>query len=376
MPAPDAPPSTGEHLSIGEVLSLLREEFPDITISKIRFLESQGLIVPERTPSGYRKFFGPDIETLQWVLRQQRDHFLPLKVIKTKLDARRGAPAPPDLSGTDDQPSLFGGEAPPAPDAAERPASAVTEQRGSDHEPDPANEGVVADVIAAALAPTKPASSRGAERPPVGSGAASGGGTAASKRRAPDESTGSATSAGDAAGAEVPESERDPAAWLAALQESPRPDLAPPPAAAPTARPEPRISALAAPLSDTTYSAQQLADEAGVEVEVVHQLAEFGLLQGARFGGEAIYDESGLTVTKAAASILGRGVEARHLRGYKLAAEREVALFEQLILPLLRQRNPDARQQAQESLDELCSMGQHLREALIAQALRSHLRPH
>ena len=73
------------HLSIGEVLSLLQPEFPDITISKIRFLESQGLLDPERTPSGYRKFHDDDIERLRWILTQQRDHFLPLKVIKDRL---------------------------------------------------------------------------------------------------------------------------------------------------------------------------------------------------------------------------------------------------------------------------------------------------
>src|SRR6187399_1869259 len=75
------------HLSIGEVLSLLQDEFPDVTISKIRFLESQGLIDPERTPSGYRKFYEPDIDRLRWVLRLQRDHFLPLKVFKARLDS-------------------------------------------------------------------------------------------------------------------------------------------------------------------------------------------------------------------------------------------------------------------------------------------------
>src|SRR5436190_4981723 len=75
------------HLSIGEVLSLLQDEFPDITISKIRFLESQGLLDPERTPSGYRKFDEPDLTRLRWILTQQRDHFLPLRVIKDRLDA-------------------------------------------------------------------------------------------------------------------------------------------------------------------------------------------------------------------------------------------------------------------------------------------------
>jgi len=74
------------HLSIGEVLSQLREEFPDITISKIRFLESQGLLDPERTPSGYRKFYEGDVERLRWILHQQKEHFLPLKVIKGRLE--------------------------------------------------------------------------------------------------------------------------------------------------------------------------------------------------------------------------------------------------------------------------------------------------
>ncbi len=90
-------PSDRSHLSIGEVLSLLQEEFPDVTISKIRFLESQGLIDPERTPSGYRKFYEDDIERLRWILRQQKDHFLPLKVIKDRLnDVAPGQVPPPN----------------------------------------------------------------------------------------------------------------------------------------------------------------------------------------------------------------------------------------------------------------------------------------
>ena len=73
------------HVSIGDVLDQLRPEFDDITISKIRFLESQGLIDPERTPSGYRKFYPSDVERLRFILREQREHFLPLKVIKERL---------------------------------------------------------------------------------------------------------------------------------------------------------------------------------------------------------------------------------------------------------------------------------------------------
>ncbi|MER6127084.1 MerR family transcriptional regulator [Streptomyces sp. NPDC001795] len=77
----------GRLMSIGTVLNMLREEFPEVTISKIRFLESEGLIEPQRTPSGYRKFSVRDVERLGQVLRMQRDHYLPLKVIREHLDA-------------------------------------------------------------------------------------------------------------------------------------------------------------------------------------------------------------------------------------------------------------------------------------------------
>src|SRR5947209_3424732 len=85
-PRADAPVTADRaYLSIGEVLSLLKDEFPDVTISKIRFLESQGLLDPERTPSGYRKFYDADVDRLRWILRQQKENFLPLKVIKGRL---------------------------------------------------------------------------------------------------------------------------------------------------------------------------------------------------------------------------------------------------------------------------------------------------
>ena len=86
------------YFSIGEVLGLLLEEFPDITISKIRFLESQGLIEPERTASGYRKFSDTEIERLRFILREQKEWYLPLKVIRTRLegDTSDGAERPFD----------------------------------------------------------------------------------------------------------------------------------------------------------------------------------------------------------------------------------------------------------------------------------------
>src|SRR5712672_4187234 len=88
------------HSSIGDVLNQLRDEFEDITISKIRFLESQGLIDPERTPSGYRKFYPSDVERLRFILREQREHFLPLKVIKERLsEMDSGAITEPTAGG-------------------------------------------------------------------------------------------------------------------------------------------------------------------------------------------------------------------------------------------------------------------------------------
>jgi DNA-binding transcriptional MerR regulator len=89
--------STRTYLSIGEVLSLLRVDFPDVTISKIRFLEGQGLVCPERTSSGYRKFHDVDVEQLRFVLRHQREHFLPLKVIRERMEEAGLAPAAPTM---------------------------------------------------------------------------------------------------------------------------------------------------------------------------------------------------------------------------------------------------------------------------------------
>jgi DNA-binding transcriptional MerR regulator len=76
-----------DYLSIGEVLETVKEDFPDVSISKIRFLEAEGLISPERTPSGYRKFYEPDVRRLRYILSLQRDQFMPLKVIRERLDA-------------------------------------------------------------------------------------------------------------------------------------------------------------------------------------------------------------------------------------------------------------------------------------------------
>ncbi len=107
-----------DYLSIGEVLDSVRADFPDISISKIRFLEAEGLISPERTPAGYRKFFEPDVARLRYILSLQRDHFLPLRVIKERL-------AQADETGT-------------YPEAEPPKASAGNGKAASRREPEPA----------------------------------------------------------------------------------------------------------------------------------------------------------------------------------------------------------------------------------------------
>ncbi len=93
MGAPDSPALAG--MSIGAVLELLRPDFPDVTISKIRFLEAEGLVTPQRAASGYRRFTAYDCARLRFILTAQRDHYLPLKVIRAQLDAQPDGELPP-----------------------------------------------------------------------------------------------------------------------------------------------------------------------------------------------------------------------------------------------------------------------------------------
>ena len=93
MSAPDSPALAG--MSIGAVLDLLRRDFPDVTISKIRFLEAEGLVMPQRAASGYRRFTAYDCARLRFILTAQRDHYLPLKVIRAQLNAQPDGELPP-----------------------------------------------------------------------------------------------------------------------------------------------------------------------------------------------------------------------------------------------------------------------------------------
>jgi len=239
-------------LSIGEVLSLLKDEFPDVTISKIRFLESQGLLDPERTPSGYRKFYETDVERLRWILRQQREHFLPLKVIKGRL---RGDP-----------------------EGAEGPVDDDEVEAGSTR--------ALAQAAVAAVGDSTPLMVR---------------------------------------------------------------------------------------TSGANLNLAELASASGLEEDDLRELERFDILAGRRVGSNVYYDDEALLVAGMAAGFMKYGVEARHLRMYKTAADREASFFEQVVMPMLKQRNPQARRQAADTLGELARLGQGLRQAMLRKALGQYL---
>jgi len=257
-------------LTIGEVLNRLKDEFDDITISKIRFLEAEGLISPDRTESGYRKFTGDDIDRLRYVLRAQRDRYLPLKVIKDELERiDSGLPVARPNARTD------------APAAS------------GDHDEVPGHAGTAAQVAETT------------------------------------EAAGGGRHAGLPAGAR---------------------------------------SVFDAAPGDVHLSAAELADATGLTERDVAQLREHGLL-----GAGPRHDGDDLQVARLAASLLDNGLEARHLRMYRQFADREAALAEQLVAPLLRQRNPDSRRAAGDQTELLVSAGGALHRALLARQLRSLL---
>jgi len=210
-------------MSIGEVLADLRAEFPDITISKLRFLEAEGLVEPQRTPAGYRKYGSADVARLRFVLAAQRDHYLPLRVIREQL---------------------------------------------------------------AGVAPLRPVTDPG-----------------------------------------VPE-----------------------------------------PVAARLDRAELLA-RSGLDESALDELAQHGLIRD-RAGR---YDADALTVARVAAQLGRYGLEPRHLRGYRTAADREVGLFAQLVAPVARQNSPAARDRAAETVRELAALSQQLHAALVRIGLRETL---
>jgi DNA-binding transcriptional MerR regulator len=245
-------------MSIGEVLAHLRGEFPDVTISKLRFLEAEGLVEPRRTPAGYRKYSGADVARLRFVLAAQRDQYLPLRVIREQLAAL-------DRGGA---------------------AAAVT-RAALESAADPAE----------------------------------------------------ASSAGPVVGL---------AAHRAALL--PVDDSAPDP-------------------PDVRLDRTELLARSGLAEPVLAELEKLGLVRN-RAGR---YDGDALVVARVAAQLAGYGLEPRHLRGYRTAADREVGLFAQLVAPIARQHSPAARDRAAELVRELTGLSQQLHAALVRIGLRETL---
>jgi DNA-binding transcriptional MerR regulator len=311
------------HLSIGEVLSLLQDEFSDITISKIRFLESQGLLDPERTPSGYRKFYEGDIERLRWILRQQREHFLPLKVIKDRLE-EGGTSIPLDELPLGIPPI---GDPPPESATARVPMS----EPAGEPEPDAGSAGA-------------PARRAEPARPAIFAG--------------------------------LPEQPRSPTPVPAPADIAP-PAPAPAPEPPPRRPPPPRVEPSGSNPLDGGPTAlsltfEELGEASGLSPLELRELQRFGFLEGRTVGADTYYDGEALVVASAAAGFIGFGIEPRHLRMYKVAAEREAGFFEQVVMPLLKQRNPAARQQAADTLSEMARLGEVLHAALLRHALRDH----
>ena len=231
-------------LTIGDVLAHLKVDFPDLTISKIRFLEDQGLVRPERTPSGYRKFSAADVSRLRYVLGQQKDHYLPLRVIKEQLDAIDRGLVPSGANGTP----------------------------------------------------------------------------------------------------------RVPHVSIAAIEDN-----------APTAEHFRPANA------HLRLSREELLNATGLRDEQLDELEQFDLVRS-QAGGH--YDDDALAVAKIVADLGRFGLEGRHLRAFRTAAEREVGLFSQIVEPMVRQRGSEARARAEETVRELAALSVRLHAALVQIGLR------
>ena len=238
---------TRNYQSIGEVLVSVKTEFPDITISKIRFLEAEGLIEPERTPSGYRKFYAQDVDRLKSILRMQRDEYLPLKVIKERLL-----------------------------------------QQDADVDED----GV------------------------------------------PLETSSNDVEAEDAAG-----SEGDIADAPTGLQ----------------------------------MSIEEMSAATGVDRDRIRELESFGIVVSHGPDGATYYDGDAYIVLSIVKDFFRFGIEPRHLTMYKHFADRESTFFEALVAPTLRQKNPDARKAAAQTLSDLSVTSRKFKQALLRVNLREDL---
>src|SRR5438477_4317204 len=212
-------------LTIGAVCGMLKDDFPDISISKIRYLEDQGLLTPQRTQGGYRLFSEDDVERLETILRLQRDEFLPLRVIRKELSS--------------------------------------------------------------------PAAKDRRRKRPLGVG---------------DD--------------------------------------------------------------DVALDLDALCERAGIDARLVRELEEYGLIQGRPQAGERMYSELDAEIAAASGQLARYGIESRHLRMFRTAADREAGLLEAIVGPALRARSPERRRGGLEDLESLAVHAQVLGRLLLLRALR------
>ncbi len=362
----------GDHWSIGEVLSLLQDEFPDITISKIRFLESQGLISPERTPSGYRRFYESDFERLQWILVQQRDHYLPLKVIRDRLESGEASIG----SG-----STVGAQSVLALDDAPNPDAAGTAVDGSAASSEAGSGSAGSRHAASNDGITIVADSSGA--PDSGDGSDS----------ARDVNTGAAgavdVSANDVSAVEMsaleatPEVDDSHRISVEEVLSSPAEGAAPKTVekAAAAVRASQHVTERRGQGDgseddidlDVALTKEELAEASGCAMSMILDLERFGLLSGREVGPTMLYDGEALMIARLAAQFDSYGLEARHLRTFRVGAEREVEMLFQVVEPMMHRRDPELRRKSVETLDDLVELAASLRAILMRQRVRTQL---
>ncbi|NLG47127.1 MerR family transcriptional regulator [Gordonia sp. (in: high G+C Gram-positive bacteria)] len=226
-------------MSIGAVLAVLREEFPDVTISKIRFLEAEGLVTPDRAPSGYRRFSDSDCERLRFVLTAQRDRYLPLKVIRDQLDEI-------------DTDAANGGSGP-----------------------------TLLSTARSAVAPATDFSSRGGR-----------------------------------------------------------------------------------------VDRETLIERTEVDSAFISELVRNGLLSA---GPGGFFDEDAVRLVEAAAALANFGLESRHLRAFKISADREAGLVAQIAGPIAKGKGTGARDRAEELIREMAALSVTLHTQLVKAAVRAAL---
>ncbi len=410
-----------QYLSIGEVLGLLLEDFPDVTISKIRFLESQGLIEPERTPSGYRKFYDCDVELLRAILHEQKANFLPLKVIRDRIESGAidsditGGRTPPrgirnveqiEQQGppreaavrdsvfrrTDGGPEWAGGQA---------LIPGRTQQAVS--EPDPSGSGSKAPITASipvtpAAPPIPPSAGKPSHRPPIKTmvtpttvisdkrpgakpqrpvrpAAAS---TVVASLIEPPPLAGREPGPASSSGPERPPTEIAPTEMTQTDMTQTEPAQGARVAADHVSTEPARVQQAAdvdagdTDVRELPYNSEELCAAASITAAQLAALQDYGIVSSRGSGMDTSFQPAAVDIARIAGQLLAQGIDARHLRAWRQAAERESALFEQRIMPLLRQRNPKARQAALDSLSELAGLGSELHTALVDSLLQHH----